>query len=184
MIAGVDEVGRGALAGPVVAAAVILPSKFSHPLIQDSKTIPAKKRLEILPIIYANAVSVGIGVICPIIIDEINILNATKEAMQRSLAALRSRYDFLIIDSVKLNNLSAPFIHPNKADRDYIQVAAASIVAKVYRDSLMRKLASFYPRYGWERNAGYGTKSHTEAIKKHGVTPLHRKTFLKKIEGE
>lgn len=178
-IAGVDEVGRGCLAGPVVAAAVILPPDFYDERIKDSKKLSAKKRQEILPFIEKNALSIGIGVVCNVIIDEINILNATKEAMHRAIAALNTSYDKLIVDSVKLNNISTPYEHPNGADNDFIQVAAASIVAKVYRDSLMTYLSTIYNCYCWEKNAGYGTKIHMEAIRKYGITPLHRKTFLK-----
>lgn len=178
-IAGVDEVGRGCLAGPVVAAAVVLPHDFYDERIKDSKKLSAKKRCEILPFIEKNALSIGIGVVCNIIIDEINILNATKEAMHRAIATLNANYDKLIVDAVKLNNISTPYEHPNGADNDFIQVSAASIVAKVYRDGLMAYLATIYNLYGWEKNAGYGTKTHMEAIRKYGATPLHRKTFIR-----
>ena len=129
--------------------------------------------------ILENAVSYGIGVVCPIIIDKINILNAVKQAMHLSLSRLTCSYDKLIVDAVALNNLDKEYIHPNKADDTYIQVSAASIVAKVYRDNLMAELAKIYKGYLWEKNAGYGTKDHIAAIKKLGITPVHRKTFVK-----
>lgn len=178
-IAGMDEVGRGCLAGPVVAAAVVLPENFYHPGIKDSKKLSPKKRGEMLLIIKQNALSIGIGVVCNSTIDKINILNATKEAMHKALSHLNATYGKLIIDAVKLNNMNVDYIHPNGADSDFIQVSAASIVAKVYRDSLMAYLSNLYPLYGWEKNMGYGTKIHTEAIKKYGATELHRKSFLK-----
>lgn len=178
-VAGMDEVGRGCLAGPVVAAAVVLPEDFRDERIKDSKKLSAKRRESLAPEIRSAALGIGIGVVCNVLIDEINILNATKEAMHRALASLKTGYDKLIIDSVELNNIEMPYIHPNGADNLYIQVSAASIIAKVYRDSLMAYLSSIYKGYGWEKNAGYGTPGHIAAIKNRGITPLHRKTFLK-----
>lgn len=180
LIVGIDEVGRGCLAGPVVAASVLLPSDFHDERVIDSKKLSAKKREELAKVIYANALAFGIGVVCSEVIDKINILNATKQAMQISLSQIKCKYDKVVIDAVKLNNLNKPFIHPNKADVDFIQVSAASIIAKVYRDDLMKYLATIHDQYGWEKNAGYGSKMHIEAIKKYGRTQLHRKSFYVK----
>lgn len=180
-VVGMDEVGRGCIAGPVVACAVVMPPNFYHPGIKDSKKLSPKKREEMLVIIKQNAISFGIGVICNLVIDEINILNATKEAMHRALSRLNAPYGKLVVDSVKLNNIKGPYIHPNGADNDYIEVAAASIIAKVYRDNLMTYLATIFPNYRWEKNKGYGTQAHIEAIKKYGVNFLHRKSFLKNL---
>lgn len=179
LIAGIDEVGRGCLAGPVVTCAVVFESGFYDERIKDSKKLSKKKREELYPFIIENAVSYGIGVVCPIIIDKINILNAVKHAMHLSLSRLTCDYDKLIVDAVALNNINKEYIHPNKADDTYIQVSAASIVAKVYRDNLMAELAKVYKGYLWEKNAGYGTKEHIAAIKELGITPVHRKSFLK-----
>lgn len=182
LIAGVDEVGRGCLAGPVIAAAVILTDDFKDDRIKDSKKLSSKKREELYPYICEKAVSFGIGAVCPLIIDKINILNAVKQAMQIALSRLNKPFDKLISDAVKLNHISTEYIHPNKADDTYIQVSAASIVAKVYRDRLMARLAAEFPKFCWEKNAGYGTKAHIEAIKKYGITYLHRRSFLKNIK--
>lgn len=184
LIAGMDEVGRGCLAGPVVAAVVILPNGFTDSRIKDSKKLSALKRELLNDVIYENAVDFGIGVVCPLIIDKINILNASKQAMHIALSKLKVNYDRLIIDAVKLNNIDKPFIHPNKADDTYIQVSAASIIAKVYRDKLMKNLSQKFPEFAWEKNAGYGTKAHIEAVKEYGYTFLHRKTFLKNIQAK
>ncbi len=181
IIAGVDEVGRGALAGPVVACAVVLPENFTDARIIDSKKLSKKVRNELYNFIASNCISFGIGVVCNKIIDKINILNATKQAMQLALSRLNCDYDKIIIDALNLKNLDKPHINPFKADRDYIQVSAASIMAKVYRDNLMEYLSSIYSGYGWEKNAGYGTKSHLAAIKSIGYSELHRRSF--KVKG-
>lgn len=180
IIAGVDEVGRGCLAGPVVAAAVVLKDDFYDDDIIDSKKIGEKKREILFDRIISNAKGYGFGVVCSEIIDRINILNATKQAMHIALSNIRCRYDKIIIDAVKLKNTDYPFEAEFKAEDKFIQVAAASILAKVYRDRLMRKMHLLYPDYRWDENKGYGTKKHTEAIRKHGITVLHRKTFLNK----
>lgn len=181
MIAGIDEVGRGCLAGPVVAACVILPEDYTDERIKDSKKLSVKKREELYPIIMEQAVSVGIGVVCPLIIDQINILNATKNAMHLALKRTTTKIDKLIVDSVKLNNIDIEYIHPNKADDTYIQVSAASIIAKVYRDNLMKVLDKIFPEFKWSKNAGYGTAEHINAINQYGITEVHRKSFLKNI---
>ncbi len=180
LIAGIDEVGRGCLAGPVVTCAIVFENGFYDSRIKDSKKLSQKKREELYPFIIKNAISYGLGVVCPIIIDKINILNATKHAMHLSLSRLKCNYDKLIIDALPLKNINnKEYIHPNKADDTYIEVAAASIIAKVYRDNLMTRLAKLYPNYAFEKHKGYGTKAHIEAIKKFGITEIHRKTFVK-----
>lgn len=179
LVAGIDEVGRGCLAGPVVTCAIVFKNDFFDERIKDSKKLSKKMREKLYPFILENAVSYGIGIVCPLIIDKINILNAVKQAMQLSLSRLSSPYDKLIIDAVPLNHINRDYIHPYKADDNYIQVSAASIIAKVYRDRLMEELAKIYPHYKWEKNAGYGTKEHIDAIKEYGITELHRKSFCK-----
>lgn len=165
----------------MVACALVLPDGFHDDRIKDSKKLSAKKRDELYPYICNEAVSYGIGVVCPKIIDEINILRAVKQAMHMALNRIKCDYDKLIVDAVALNHINKEYIHPFKADDTYVQVSAASIIAKVYRDNLMKNLAKIYPQYKWDKNAGYGTKEHFEAVKKYGITPVHRKSFLKNI---
>ena len=179
IIAGVDEVGRGAFAGPVVACAVVLPPDYVNVAITDSKKLSAKKRALLDIEIRKNALAIGIGAICSLLIDKIGIVPATKQAMQLAINRLGRSCDQIIIDAVPLNNLACPSISPYKADLNYMCVGAASIVAKVHRDKLMADLAKLYPAYGWERNAGYGTATHIAALKSNGKTPLHRKSFIK-----
>ena len=179
LIAGIDEVGRGCLAGPVVTCAIVFKDDFFDERIKDSKKLSKKMREKLYPYILENAITYGIGVVCPIIIDKINILNAVKQAMHLSLSRLNCSYDKLIVDAVALNNIHKDYIHPYKADDNYIQVSAASIIAKVYRDKLMEHLAAIYPYYKWEKNAGYGTKEHIDAIKEYGITEVHRRSFCK-----
>lgn len=181
LIAGVDEVGRGCLAGPVVACALIMPSGFYDSRIKDSKKLSKMTRERLTPFILTSCVSFGIGVVCSAIIDKINILNATKQAMQIALSRLDTACDKIIVDSVSLKNIDTDMIHPDNADNDFIEVAAASIIAKVYRDNLMLNLSRIYPQYLWQKNAGYGTAAHIDAINSYGVTPIHRATFLKNI---
>ncbi|MDR0453962.1 MAG: ribonuclease HII [Deferribacteraceae bacterium] len=178
IIAGVDEVGRGCLAGPVAACAVALPEDYTNPCIKDSKQLSAKKRGELDKIIRRDALAIGIGLVCNSLIDKIGIAPAVKQAMQIAIASLNVRCDSIIIDAVRLNNLPCPSIHPYKADSTYVCVAAASVVAKVYRDALMDNISLLYPEYGWERNKGYGSKAHTEKIRALGATVLHRRTFI------
>ncbi|MCA1980239.1 MAG: ribonuclease HII, partial [Calditerrivibrio sp.] len=167
------------LAGPVVAAAVVLKTDFYDSDIIDSKKISENKREKLFDIIISNSLGYGFGMVCSGIIDRINILNATKQAMHIALSNIRCHYDKIIIDAVKLKNTDSPFEAHFKAEDKFIQVAAASILAKVYRDRLMRKMHLLYPQYCWDQNKGYGTKKHTEAIQNFGSTVLHRKTFLK-----
>lgn len=176
MIAGVDEVGRGPLAGPVVAAAVILPSDFFLPGIDDSKKLSEKKRNEYDEIIRSEAIAVSVAMIDAGEIDVINIYEATKKAMKAAIVSLPSNPEVLLIDAMKIET---PFVLESiiKGDAKSISIAAASIVAKVARDNLMVELSAAYPEYGFQNNMGYGTKEHLQAIQTHGITPYHRKSF-------
>lgn len=175
-ISGIDEVGRGPLAGPVVAAAVILPEDFFLGGINDSKKLTEKKREEYDMIIRENALSYNISMIDAAEIDQINIYEATKKAMLTSIAGLNQKPDFLLIDAMKL---SSPFPSESiiKGDARSVSIAAASIIAKVERDRYMRELSKQFPEYGFDRNMGYGTKEHLMAIGIYGITPYHRKSF-------
>ncbi|MDR2400111.1 MAG: ribonuclease HII [Deferribacteraceae bacterium] len=183
-ICGVDEVGRGCLAGPVAAAAVVLPKDYFNGEVRDSKRLNPKKRALIAADIHRNALSIGIGLVCNIIIDKIGILPSTKQAMHLAIARISVPYDLIIIDAISLNNLSTPHIHPFKADDTYFEAACASIVAKVYRDSLMEQLDEIYPEYGFASHKGYGTVAHCKVLKDNGITPLHRRSFLKNRDNE
>ena len=177
-IAGVDEVGRGCLAGAVVAAACIL--DLSKPLpagLNDSKKLSAKKREQIAEELRANALAYSIGQVEAEEIDRINILEATKKAMRLAIENLEPQADFLLIDALQLKDVSLPQKAIIKGDATSASIAAASIIAKVYRDNLMAEFDKIYPVYGFARHAGYGTKVHFEAIKTHGACPLHRKSF-------
>ena len=175
-ICGIDEVGRGPLIGSVVAAAVILPSGFYMSEINDSKKLSEKKREELYPIIMEKAISVGIGVVDSETIDKVNILNATKMAMKMAINNLSVKPEHVLIDAVKLD-IDIPYTAIIKGDAKSESIAAASIVAKVYRDNMMKELDKEYPMYDFKSNKGYGTKKHIEAIKKYGVLKEHRKTF-------
>lgn len=175
-IAGIDEVGRGPLAGPVVAAAVILPENFYLPGIDDSKKLTEQKREAYYELIISQAISYSVGSISPEEIDQINIYEATKKAMLASVAGLTTKPDFLLIDAMKLET-PYPSEAIIKGDAKSISIAAASIIAKVTRDRLMKEIGQNYPEYGFESNMGYGTKEHLEAIETKGITPHHRKTF-------
>lgn len=176
LIAGIDEVGRGPLAGPVAAAAVILPEDFYLPGIDDSKKLTEKKRMEYDYLIRSQAISVSVSMINAEEIDRINIYEATKKAMNSAIVSLHTQPDFLLIDAMKLET---PYASESiiKGDAKSISIAAASIVAKVARDTLMKELGSRYPEYGFQQNMGYGTKEHLLAIQKFGITPYHRKSF-------
>lgn len=183
-IAGVDEVGRGPLAGPVVAAAVVLPEDFDVLGIDDSKKLSEKRREELFDVILEKAVAWGIGMADHSTIDEINILQATKLAMKDAIADLSGKLegiDYVIFDAVKINALKLPQEAVIKGDSKILAVAAASIVAKVTRDRMMVAYAKEYPGYGFEKNKGYGTKQHYEGIARQGICPIHRKTFLKNV---
>ncbi|WP_102262178.1 ribonuclease HII [Mesobacillus jeotgali] len=175
-IAGIDEAGRGPLAGPVVAGAVILPENFYLPGLNDSKKLTESKRDEYFEVIMSEALAVGVGLINAAEIDEINILQASKKAMLSAVNQLGITPDFLLIDAVKLDT-PYPFEALIKGDSRSISIAAASIIAKVTRDRLMKELSIEFPQYGFGANMGYGTAEHLRAIKEHGVTDHHRKTF-------
>ena len=175
-IAGIDEVGRGPLVGPVVTAAVILPKDFYDERINDSKKLTEKKRELLYDVIMENAVSVGIGISSEDVIDDINILEATKKAMIEAVNNLSVKPEHLLIDAVKLN-VDIPQTSIIKGDAKSESIAAASIIAKVTRDRMMIELDKEHPEYDFKHNKGYGTKKHIEAIEKYGILKEHRKTF-------
>ena len=179
LVAGVDEVGRGPLAGPVVAAAVVLPEDFSLLEVNDSKKLSPQKRLALYPKILEQAVAVGVGVMDNQVIDQINIYEADRLAMKQAVEALSTRPDALLVDAmnVPVDLPQLPQTELIKGDAKSNSIAAASIVAKVFRDSLMDDYARLYPDYAFDHNAGYGTKDHLEALRKYGPTPIHRLTF-------
>lgn len=178
-IAGTDEAGRGPLAGPVVAAAVILPEDVFISGLNDSKKLSEKQREELYDIITEKAVAYDIGIVDEKIIDQINILNATKMAMEIAVESLSVKPDVLLTDAVKLDNLKIHQESIIKGDALSISIAAASIIAKVTRDRMINELDSVYPDYGFKKHKGYGTKEHIDAIKKFGICPIHRTTFTK-----
>lgn len=176
--AGCDEVGRGCLCGPVVAAAVILPNDFAHELINDSKKLSKNNRENLVSKIQGNAIAWAVAEASVEEIDEINILHASFLAMTRSVEALAVSPEHLLIDGNRFKSkLEIPYDCIVKGDGKYASIAAASILAKVYRDNLMAEFAQKYPGYGWEKNVGYPTKQHREGIKALGTTPLHRRSF-------
>lgn len=181
VLAGTDEAGRGPLAGPVVAAAVILPIEFYDERINDSKQISEKLREELFKVIKKNAIAFSYTIISHKKIDEINILKASLLAMKKSVQKLSVQPDIVLVDGNKSFNYDAEVISIVKGDTKSLSIASASIIAKVVRDRIMKKLAKDYPLYKWEANKGYPTKKHIDAIIKYGTCPVHRKTFLKKI---
>ncbi len=184
IIVGVDEAGRGPLAGPVVAAAVIFGKNTTIPRINDSKKLTEKVREELYEIIIDEAISYGIGIVYQKEIDKINILQATLKAMQLAVAELKTTPDLILIDGNKsfISKIETKTIV--KGDSKSFSIAAASILAKVTRDRIMIAESKKHPEYIWHKNKGYGTKEHRDAIKQHGVTPNHRMSFLKKILDE
>lgn len=184
VICGVDEAGRGPLAGPVCAAAVILPPHLEIPGLTDSKKLTDKKRRELFPIIKEKAIAYGIGMASEQEIDGINILQATFLAMQRALDQLTVKPDLALIDGNRDKDFGVPVKTVVKGDSLSMNIAAASILAKVTRDDLMMELAKEYPQYGFEIHKGYGTRAHYAALTEHGPSPIHRRTFLKKFYGE
>ena len=184
LICGVDEAGRGPLAGPVCAAAVILPEHLQIPGLNDSKKLTDKKRRELFPVIQEQAIAYGIGLASEQEIDEINILQATFLAMRRALDQLTVRPEIALIDGNRETDFGLPVKTVVKGDSLSANIAAASILAKVTRDNIMVELAQQYPEYGFEIHKGYGTKAHYEALRTYGPCPIHRKTFLKKFYGE
>ncbi len=178
-ICGIDEVGRGPLAGPVVAGAVILPKKCEILYINDSKQLSEKKREELYDIIMEQAVACAVGYASPERIDEINILQATYEAMREAIGKLSPTPDILLNDAVNIPGVAIRQVPIIKGDAKSISIGAASIIAKVTRDRLMVEYDKVFPEYGFSGNKGYGSSAHIEALKKYGPTPIHRKSFIK-----
>ena len=179
--AGCDEAGRGPLAGPVFAAAVILPADFHHPLLNDSKKMTAAHRDKVREVIEREAVSWAVEAVSPAEIDELNILWASVTGMQRAVLRLDPKPEFLLIDGNKFRPFDqygrADYRTVVKGDATFASIAAASVLAKTWRDEYMKKIASEYPMYGWERNMGYPTPEHIAAIREYGYTPYHRMSF-------
>lgn len=176
--AGCDEAGRGCLAGPVVAAAVMFPSSFNHPLLNDSKQLSHKQREKLRIVIEQEALTYAVSMVSPLEIDKINILNASIAAMHLAIDSLMIAPDFLIIDGNRFKPYqNIPYKCIVKGDSLYMSIAAASILAKTYRDEYMVNLAKDYPMYLWEKNKGYPTSEHRQAIANHGITPHHRRSF-------
>lgn len=176
ILAGIDEVGRGPLAGPVVTSAVILPESFYLPGLNDSKKIPESKRERFYEMIFKEALSIGVGVVHSEVIDEINIYQATKKAMVAAVNDLSGLPDHLLIDAMELD-VPIPQLSLIKGDARSISISAASIIAKVTRDRMMKEYGEKYPEYGFEKHMGYGTSQHLEALRTHGLTPWHRRSF-------
>ena len=176
--AGCDEAGRGCLAGSVYAAAVILPPDYQNELLNDSKKLTAKKRYALREEIERDAIAWAVGIVTPEEIDKINILNASFLAMHRALDQLQVRPEAVIVDGNRFNPYQdLPSTTIVKGDGKYLSIAAASILAKTYRDDYMLSLAEEYPQYDWQSNMGYPTKKHRQAIREHGITPYHRKSY-------
>lgn len=184
LICGVDEAGRGPLAGPVCAAAVILPPHIEIPGLNDSKKLTDKKRRELFPVIKEQAIAYGIGLASHEEIDRINILQATYLAMERAIAQLSVKPELVLIDGNRAKDFGLPVQTVIKGDSLSASIAAASVLAKVTRDDLMLDAAKEYPQYAFDVHKGYGTKAHYEALTTHGPSPIHRMSFLKKFYGE
>jgi len=185
LIVGVDEAGRGPLAGPVVAAACILPRAYINNDINDSKQLSEKKREELFDVILENAVAYGVGIVSAEEIDKLNIYEATKKAMKEAIANLKHSYDLILTDAMPLKGFDVEVVPIIKGDAKALPIAAASIIAKVTRDRMMKELGEKYPDYGFEIHKGYGTKKHMDALKKYGaIKGVHRFTYkpVAKIE--
>lgn len=180
-ICGVDEAGRGPLAGPVVAGAVILSGDDPILYLNDSKKLSQKKREKLYDEIMASVAAVGVGIVSPGRIDEINILQATYEAMRQAVGKLKVKPEVLLNDAVTIPDIDILQVPIIKGDAKSVSIAAASIIAKVTRDRMMEEYDKIYPEYGFAAHKGYGTKTHIEMLKKYGATPIHRKTFIKKF---
>ena len=183
-VAGIDEAGRGPLAGPVVAAAVILPKDIFLPLLNDSKKVTEKRRDVLFDQIKQEAIAYGIGIASNALIDEINILQATYEAMREAISKLSKTPDILLVDAVHIPNISLKQVGIVKGDAKSVNIAAASILAKVTRDRLMLEYDKIYPEYGFASNKGYGTAKHIEALKAYGACDIHRRSFIGNFVGE
>ncbi|GAB7257964.1 ribonuclease HII [Polaribacter sp. OB-PA-B3] len=176
--AGTDEAGRGCLSGPVVAAAVILPDNFSHPFLNDSKQLSEKKRVEVRPFIEQHALAFGVSFVWQEEVDKINVLQASITGMHRAIEKLDITPEFIIVDGNKFKNYKEiPHKTIVKGDSKYLSIAAASVLAKTYRDDYMAKIHKEFPMYNWQKNKGYPTKEHRNAIREFGATNYHRKTF-------
>lgn len=181
-ICGIDEAGRGPLAGPVVVAAVIMPKDSMIEGVNDSKKVSEKKREVLYKKITEEAIAWGVGIIDQKEIDRINILNATKEGLTQAVVSLEQRPDMIVVDALTgIDTLGIPYTSIIKGDAKCYSIAAASIIAKVTRDRIMRQWDEIYPQYGFEKHKGYGTAMHIAAIKEHGICPLHRLSFVKNI---
>ena len=181
-ICGIDEAGRGPLAGPVVVAAAIMPRNSMIEGVNDSKKVSEKKREKLYEEITSSAIAWGVGIIDQTEIDNINILNATKKGLTQSLKELEVKPELILVDALtKIDTLGIPYRSIIKGDAKSYSIAAASIIAKVTRDRIMRQWDELYPMYGFEKHKGYGTKMHIEAIKEYGICPLHRRSFVKKF---
>ncbi|MBF7095824.1 ribonuclease HII [Alkalibacter mobilis] len=177
LIAGMDEVGRGPLAGPVVSCAIMLPIESKIRFVNDSKKLSAEKREDLSRVLIESAISVGLGIIDNNEIDHYNILNSTKKSMVQALEDLAEKPDIILVDAVHLERVSIPQKSFIKGDERCYAIAAASIVAKVKRDAMMDEYHELYPEYNFKTNKGYGTKEHVDAIRKYGLSPVHRKSF-------
>jgi ribonuclease HII len=176
--AGTDEAGRGCLCGPVVAAAVILPKNFTHPFLNDSKQLSEKKRDQLRPFIEENAIAFGVSFVWQEEVDEINVLQASITGMHRSIEMLKRQPEYIIVDGNKFRDYKdIPHETIVKGDAKYLSIAAASVLAKTYRDEYMEKIHKEFPMYNWAKNKGYPTKEHRNAIREFGATKYHRKTF-------
>ena len=179
-ICGIDEAGRGPLAGPVVVAAAIMPRNSMIEGVNDSKKVSEKKREKLYEEITSSAIAWGVGIIDQTEIDNINILNATKKGLTQSLKELEVKPELILVDALtKIDTLGIPYRSIIKGDAKSYSIAAASIIAKVTRDRIMKEWDELYPMYGFEKHKGYGTKMHIEAIKEYGICPLHRRSFVK-----
>lgn len=183
-VAGIDEAGRGPLAGPVVAAAVILPKDIFLPFLNDSKKVTEKRRDVLFDQIKQEAIAYGIGIASNALIDEINILQATYEAMREAVSKLNKTPDILLVDAVHIPGINIKQVGIVKGDAKSVNIAAASILAKVTRDRLMLEYDKIYPEYGFASNKGYGTAKHIEALKAYGACDIHRRTFIGNFVGE
>ena len=183
-VAGIDEAGRGPLAGPVVAAAVILPKDIVLPFLNDSKKVTEKRRDVLFDQIKQEAIAYGIGIASNALIDEINILQATYEAMREAISKLSKTPDILLVDAVHIPDINIKQVGIVKGDAKSVNIAAASILAKVTRDRLMLEYDKIYPEYGFASNKGYGTAKHIEALKAYGACDIHRRSFIGNFVGE
>ena len=183
-VAGIDEAGRGPLAGPVVAAAVILPKDIFLPFLNDSKKVTEKRRDVLFDEIKQEAIAYGIGIASNALIDEINILQATYEAMREAISKLSKTPDILLVDAVHIPDINIKQVGIVKGDAKSVNIAAASILAKVTRDRLMLEYDKIYPEYGFASNKGYGTAKHIEALKAYGACDIHRRSFIGNFVGE